>query len=76
MRIIIQCPDNSSASFIVLGREISKAMEVLRGAYIPTDGDAVGWNRDAFGALTLRYPRDASRAIKVLTRAGIKASAE
>ncbi len=75
MRIIIQPPNNSSEGFAALSREIRKAIEVLRAAYIPTEGGGtVGTDGNAFGALILRYDDDAPRAIAALTDAGIRAS--
>jgi len=75
MRIIIQPPDNSTEGFAALSREIRRALEVLRGAYIPTEGGGtVGTDGNAFGALILRYEADAPKAIVALTEAGIRAS--
>lgn len=75
MRIIIQPRDNSAESFVDLSHQIRKAIDILRAAYISTEGGGtVGTNGDAFGALILRYDADASKAIAALTKAGIKAS--
>ena len=76
MQIIIQPPNAAHAGQADLGRELRKAIDVLRSAHIPTDGGgSVGYNGDMFGALFLRYKHDSRRALRVLTKAGVRAFA-
>jgi hypothetical protein len=75
MRILIQPPNYSEGGQAELGREIGRAIELLRRAYIPTDGSGtVGYNGDMFAALILRRGQDGTRAVHALKKAGIRAS--
>jgi len=77
MRIVIKPPNSCDGDRDALAREIKKAVEILRSAYIPTDGGG-SFERDGemWGVVILHYHEDGPTALRVLFRAGIRAVAE
>ena len=74
MRILIQPPEDNVGAHHV-GDEVRKALEVLNAAYIKTEGGGtLAGDGVVTGVVMLRSEADASRALAVLDKAGIKAS--
>ena len=74
MRILIH-PREDAEGGNNLGDDVRKALEVLRTAYIDTEGGGtVGSNGTATGVVMIRHDSDLAKALATLSKAGIRAS--
>jgi len=80
MRILIQPPDHVSGARRV-DEEVSKALEVLRDAFIKTEGGGtvsagsiVAGDGAVTGVIVISSRDDASKALDALAKAGIRAA--
>jgi hypothetical protein len=74
MRILIQPPDHNAEARHV-GDEVRKALEILHGALIKTEGGGtVASDGTVTGVIMVNSDDDAPKALDALAQAGIKAS--